>query len=121
MHTCFCCLAFHADQAAQLAARFQNPIVAEKNEEVVLTEPFDEACPSNSHSPELDQMVAELRGDALARECLRELVHTYRTSEECLVHSDLHLGNMLVPGDGRSALYLIDWEFTRVGSWAVSA
>ena len=51
----------HADQAAQLSQRFQNPIVAETNARVVLTEPFDEACAANSHSPELDHMVADLR------------------------------------------------------------
>ena len=39
--------------------------------------------------------------------------------KESLVHADLHVGNLLVAADGRSTMYLIDWEFARVGELEV--
>ena len=55
----------------------------------------------------------------MVTDSLRELVHTYRMRQESLVHADLHVGNLLVAADGRSTMYLIDWEFARVGELEV--
>jgi len=38
----------------------------------------------------------------------------YRSSQQCLIHNDLHAGNLLVaPGGGTTAL--VDWEFATYG------
>eukprot|EP00877_Chromochloris_zofingiensis_P003754 jgi/Chrzof1/1337/Cz10g03140.t1 len=100
-----------AHQAAVHA--FSNNDIVRINEEVVLIHPFTPYHPSNHwSSPELDEDVKQLWGDAAVLAAAQDMLTIYQQRKDALIHNDLHAGNLLVaPGN----VYLIDWEFATFG------
>ncbi len=71
-------------------------------------------------------MILNARNDEAVQATHAALLLAYRTRKECLIHNDLHLGNILVgvepvssnrrqSSEPTSSLFLIDCEFATVG------
>ncbi|KAG1674973.1 hypothetical protein FOA52_014768 [Chlamydomonas sp. UWO 241] len=89
----------HARGEAEMVALsrvFANAEIRAANECVVLTDAWDASAVSNRVPRGVEAEVAALRGDAEVSAARAALLHEYRTSRECLLHHDLHPGNILV-------------------------
>ncbi len=78
---------------------------------VIFTDPFV-GSPHNRNTPELDAHVASLQGDAELRVAAAFLKQKFMTSEEALIHADLHTGSIMVT---QEETRIIDPEFAFYG------
>jgi 5-methylthioribose kinase len=100
------------ERKADLALFADNVELCDITENLVFTDPYFEA-PLNRHtSPQLDDIVAELRADRDLKVEAQALKHIFATRAETLLHGDLHSGSVMVTdGDTR----VIDPEFAFYG------
>ncbi|KAL6756621.1 kinase-like domain-containing protein [Haematococcus lacustris] len=115
------------EQHAGQVAAFANPGVEAANLMVVLYEPLDPACLTNRllkggpctppcTQPHPAELAAQIRGSAEVHGAVAELAESYCSHKQCLIHNDLHTGNLLLsPRDCAPALVCIDWEFATYG------
>ncbi|GFH17520.1 APH domain-containing protein, partial [Haematococcus lacustris] len=55
-------------------------------------------------------------GSAAVQDAVAELAEGYCSHKQCLIHNDLHTGNLLLsPKDCAPAISCIDWEFAAYG------
>lgn len=80
-------------------------------EDLVFTAPYTEAA-SNRYDAHLAPFVAHLHRDRALQAAAAELRFAFKTTDEALIHGDLHTGSLMVmPGDVR----VIDLEFAFFG------
>ncbi|GCD92868.1 S-methyl-5-thioribose kinase [Embleya hyalina] len=99
------------------AAAAINPELCEITEDLVFTEPFLGA-ERNSVRPVLDAAYAELRADRAWQAAAMAMKHTFLTTQETLLHGDLHTGSVFVRGgahDGDLSVRAFDPEFACYG------
>jgi len=80
--------------------------------DLIFADPYH-ACERNRHtSPQLDDVVAEIRADGALKTAVARFGRKFLTQTEALLHGDLHSGSvMVVVGDTR----VIDPEFALYG------
>jgi len=100
------------ERKADLALFAGNSPMCELTENVVFTDPYFAAELNNHTSPQLDSMVAELRGDVDLLVQSQHLKHSFCSHTECLMHGDLHTGSIMAHG---SDIKVIDPEFAAYG------
>jgi len=97
---------------ADLALFADNAPMCELTENVVFTDPYFAAELNQHTSPQLDSMVAELRGDVDLLVQSQHLKYCFCSHTECLMHGDLHTGSIMVH---ESDTKIIDPEFAAYG------
>ncbi|MFK7860507.1 MAG: S-methyl-5-thioribose kinase [Granulosicoccus sp.] len=89
-----------------------NTALCDITESLVFTDPFFDA-PMNRHtSPQLDNQVAQLRGDVAAKRAAQQMKQAFCSRAETLLHGDLHTGSVMVSADDA---IVIDPEFALYG------
>ena len=81
-------------------------------ENLVFTDPYFEAKANRHTAPQLDALVAELRGDRDLKVGAQRLKHAFICNAETLVHGDLHTGSIMVTA---TETRIIDPEFAFYG------
>lgn len=105
-------LALAADEKKRMSAAFaHNYAMSKLIEDLVFTEPFMAAA-NNRWTAGLDDTVARLQGDGAAKSAACRLKLKFLSSQEALIHADLHTGSIMVSSDD---LRVIDAEFAFVG------
>ncbi|MGD0878384.1 MAG: S-methyl-5-thioribose kinase [Anaerolineales bacterium] len=95
----------------KLQANYINPYLSKIQEDFVFTNPFMES-PENHWNPEIDAAVQNVRKNSQLKLAIAEMKESYMTHAQCLIHSDLHTGSiMLNQNDTR----VIDPEFAFYG------
>jgi 5-methylthioribose kinase len=95
----------------KLQANYINPYLSKIQEDFVFTNPFMES-PENHWDPEIDDAVQAVRKNSQLKLGIAEMKESYMTHAQCLLHSDLHTGSiMLNQNDTR----VIDPEFAFYG------
>lgn len=95
-----------------LALFADNVELCDITENLVFSDPYYEAKLNHHTSPQLDDIVAELRADRDLKVAAQTLKHLFATRAETLLHGDLHTGSVMVtPQDTR----VIDAEFAFYG------
>ncbi|QNP73662.1 S-methyl-5-thioribose kinase [Streptomyces roseirectus] len=103
-----------AERKALIAASV-SPELCKITEDVVLSEPYIEH-EHNHWLPELTDLAAAFRADAVLRTEVADLRHTFMTSAQALLHGDLHTGSVMVgERDGSPVVRVFDPEFSFVG------
>lgn len=81
------------------------------SEALVFTDPYFDAK-LNHHTPALDGLVAQLRGDVALKIAVQDLFTAFASNTETLLHGDLHSGSVMsTDSDSR----VIDPEFAQYG------
>jgi len=96
---------------ADMALFADNVELCDITENLVFSDPYFEA-PLNRHTPELDSLVAQLRGDRDLKVEAQRLKHLFAARAETLLHGDLHTGSVMVTPDSTK---VIDPEFAFYG------
>ena len=99
------------------AAAAANPELCAITEDLVLTEPFLGAS-RNSVRPGVEAFVKRLQGDDEWVDAALALKHRFVTTQEALVHGDLHTGSVFVrgtAGDADFSVKAFDAEFACYG------
>ena len=95
----------------KLQAKYINPYLSKIQEDFVFTNPYMES-PENHWNPEIDAAVQAVRKNSQLKLAIAEMKESYMTHAQCLIHSDLHTGSiMLNQNDTR----VIDPEFAFYG------
>lgn len=84
-------------------------------ENLVFSDPYFEAAMNRHTSPQLDNLVTELRSDRDLKVEAQRLKHIFATSAETMLHGDLHTGSVMVTEDNTR---VIDAEFAFYGPMA---
>jgi len=80
--------------------------------DLVFCDPYRSSVRNHHTSPQLDQLVMELRGDGQLKVAAAHFGHKFLNEAQALVHGDLHSGSVMVTeGDTR----VIDPEFAFYG------
>eukprot|EP00939_MAST-03C_sp_MAST-3C-sp1_P001785 g1785.t1 len=84
--------------------------------DVIFTTPFQrrpkDAFPNNYQKPFLDAIVESVQNDIDLKRCIVALKHKFKTSNEALLHGDLHTGSVMATRDDTK---VIDAEFACLG------
>ncbi|BAT19541.1 S-methyl-5-thioribose kinase [Asaia bogorensis] len=81
--------------------------------DLVLTDPYQNDCARNRWlSPELDDAVASMQGDAILHAAVERLQERFLSTGQALLHGDLHTGSVMINGDD---VRVIDGEFSLYG------
>ncbi|WP_246748691.1 S-methyl-5-thioribose kinase [Rhizobium setariae] len=100
------------EKKADLALFSDNVALCDITEALVFSDPYFEA-PLNRHtSPQLDDLVAELRRDRDLKVEAQRLKHLFSANAETLCHGDLHTGSVMVTD---AETKVIDPEFAFYG------
>ncbi len=100
-----------ADRKADLALFAGNVALCDITENLVFSDPYCDA-PMNRHTPGLDALVAQLRGDVAMKRTAQHMKWAFATRAETLLHGDLHTGSVMVCDDD---IRVIDPEFATYG------
>lgn len=103
------------DRKADLALFADNVELCDITENLVFTDPYFEAELNRHTSPQLDELVAEMRRHKELKVHAQRLKHLFATKAETLVHGDLHTGSIMVTDDDTR---VIDPEFAFYGPMA---
>ncbi|MEM8731701.1 MAG: S-methyl-5-thioribose kinase [Pseudomonadota bacterium] len=100
-----------ADKKADVALFAGNVDIPAITESLVFTDPYFDA-EMNDHTPALDPVVAELRGDGALKVKVQQALQRFVSNTETMVHGDLHSGSIMsTDRDSR----VIDPEFVQYG------
>jgi 5-methylthioribose kinase len=100
---------------ADLALFADNVELCDITENLVFTDPYFEAELNRHTSPQLDELVAEMRRNTELKVEAQRLKHLFATKAETLVHGDLHTGSIMVTDEDTR---VIDPEFAFYGPMA---
>ena len=89
----------------------QNDAMCGLTEQVIFTEPYFDA-ENNRSTPGLEDIVAEIRGDAELKRAAGLLKHKFMHQNEALIHGDLHTGSVMAK---EGSTLVIDPEFAFYG------
>ncbi len=99
------------DKKADVALFSGNVAIPAITEGLVFTDPYFGA-ERNSHSPGLDPIVADLRGDADLKRRVQEMLAKFTSNAETMLHGDLHTGSIMATD---TQVRVIDPEFVQYG------
>jgi 5-methylthioribose kinase len=94
-----------------MCVTFANEDLCALTEQVIFTEPYFES-ENNRHTPGLDDIAADIRGNNDLKLKAVEMKRRLIEKKQALLHGDLHTGSLLVCSD---STYVIDPEFAFVG------
>lgn len=100
------------ERKADLALFADNVELCDITENLVFTDPYFEAEMNRHTTPQLDDLVAELRADRDLKVEAQRLKHIFAAKAETLLHGDLHTGSIMVTDDDTR---VIDPEFAWYG------
>ncbi|MGG6893083.1 MULTISPECIES: S-methyl-5-thioribose kinase [Rhizobium] len=100
------------DKKADMALFADNIELCDITENLVFSDPYFEATLNRHTSPQLDPLVAELRGDRDLKVEAQRLKHLFSAKAETLCHGDLHTGSVMVTEEETR---VIDPEFAFYG------
>lgn len=101
-----------ADKKADVALFAGNVELCDITENLVFTDPYFDAEMNRFTTPQLDDVVAELRSDHLLKIEAQHMKRAFTAKSETMCHGDLHAGSiMATPDDAR----IIDPEFAFYG------
>ena len=100
------------DRKEDLALFADNAELCDITENLVFTDPYFEAAMNRHTTPQLDNLVAELRADRDLKVEAQRLKHLFAANAETLLHGDLHTGSIMVTD---SETRVIDPEFAVYG------
>lgn len=103
------------ERKADLALFADNVELCDITENLVFSDPYFDAKMNRHTSPQLDGLVAELRGDRDLKVEAQRLKHLFAANAETLLHGDLHSGSIMVTD---SETRMIDPEFAFYGPMA---
>ncbi|WP_095088259.1 S-methyl-5-thioribose kinase [Mesorhizobium sophorae] len=103
------------DRKADLALFAGNVELCDITENLVFSDPYFDARMNRHTSPQLDDLVAELRADRDLKVEAQRLKHIFAANAETLLHGDLHSGSIMVTD---SQTRMIDPEFAFYGPMA---
>lgn len=103
------------DRKADLALFADNVELCDITENLVFSDPYFDARMNRHTSPQLDDLVAELRADRDLKVEAQRLKHIFAANAETLLHGDLHSGSIMVTD---SQTRMIDPEFAFYGPMA---
>ena len=101
-----------ARKKADVALFSGNVELCDITENLVFTDPYFAAEMNRHTAPQLDPVVAELRGDAALKIEVQHLKRAFSARAETLCHGDLHAGSVMVTADEAR---IIDPEFAFYG------
>jgi len=101
-----------AQRKADLALFADNVELCDITEQLVFTEPYFNAEQNRHTTPQLDELVAELRADTELLVEAQHLKAAFCSNAETLMHGDLHAGSIMVHG---AEARIIDPEFAAYG------
>lgn len=113
--TAFRCSDLHMSaprKKADVALFSGNVELCDITETLVFTDPYFDAEMNRHTAPQLDTVVAALRGDAALKIVAQHLKRAFTARAETLCHGDLHAGSIMVTGD---SVRIIDPEFAFYG------
>ncbi|TXH82723.1 MAG: S-methyl-5-thioribose kinase [Rhizobium sp.] len=100
------------EKKADMALFADNVELCDITENLVFSDPYFEATLNRHTSPQLDPLVAELRGDRDLKVEAQRLKHLFSAKAETLCHGDLHTGSVMVT---EAETRVIDPEFAFYG------
>ena len=100
------------DRKEDLALFADNAELCDITENLVFTDPYFEAAMNRHTTPQLDNLVAELRADRDLKVEAQRLKHLFAANAETLLHGDLHTGSIMVTD---TETRVIDPEFAVYG------
>ena len=100
-----------ADKKADVALFAGNVKIPEITEDLVFTAPYHYAK-MNNHTPGLDGLVAELRGNVHLKYVVQSMLMKFASNTETMLHGDLHSGSIMATD---SDIRVIDPEFAQYG------
>ena len=103
------------ERKADLALFADNAELCDITENLVFSDPYFEAAMNRHTTPQLDDLVAELRADRDLKVEAQRLKHLFAANAETLLHGDLHTGSIMVTDDDTR---IIDPEFAFYGPMA---
>lgn len=113
--TAFRCSDLHMETArkkADVSLFSGNVELCDITETLVFTDPYFDAEMNRHTAPQLDDVVAELRGDVVLKIEAQHLKRAFTAKAETLCHGDLHAGSIMVTAD---SVRIIDPEFAFYG------
>jgi 5-methylthioribose kinase len=96
----------------QMATFARNRPLVRITVDLVFTDPYFESARNRHTSPQLDELVGELRRDAELKVAAARFGQKFLTETQALVHGDLHSGSVMVTEDDQR---VIDPEFAFYG------
>ena len=100
---------------ADLALFADNVALCDITESLVFSDPYYDAKLNRHTSPQLDDIVAQLRADRDLKVAAQRLKHIFTNMSETLIHGDLHTGSVMVTDHN---VRVIDPEFAFYGPMA---
>ncbi len=84
---------------ADLALFADNAALCDITESLVFSDPYYDAKLNRHTTPQLDDIVAQLRSDRDLKVAAQRLKHIFATTPETLLHGDFHNGSVMVTED----------------------
>ncbi|MEP4198689.1 MAG: S-methyl-5-thioribose kinase [Aliishimia sp.] len=100
-----------ADKKADVGLFSGNVAIPAISEALVFTDPYFDA-EMNNHTPGLDPVVAELRGDVVLKQKVQRALMSFASNTQTMVHGDLHSGSIMAT---ETDIKIIDPEFAQYG------
>ncbi|NBB92983.1 MAG: S-methyl-5-thioribose kinase [Gammaproteobacteria bacterium] len=100
-----------ADKKSDVGLFSGNVEIPAITERLVFTDPYFDA-EMNNHTPALDPVVAELRGDVALKTRVQRMLMKFVSNTETMLHGDLHTGSIMATEDEAR---VIDPEFAQYG------
>ena len=90
-------MALPAAEKRELVAAFSgNTELCKITEDLVFTDPYMVCSRNRWTSPQLDDVAAEIRGDAALKRAVSALKLKFLSEAQALLHGDLHTGSIMV-------------------------
>ncbi len=106
-------LALPAAEKRELVAAFSgNTELCKITEDLIFTDPYMVCSRNRWTSPQLDDVAAEIRGDARLKRAVSALKLKFLSEAQALLHGDLHTGSIMVTAEDTK---VIDPEFAVMG------
>lgn len=100
-----------ADKKADVGLFSGNVEIPAITENLVFTDPYFSA-EMNNHTPELDPIVAKLRGNVELKTRVQAMFSKFASNTETMLHGDLHSGSIMATD---TQIRVIDPEFAQYG------
>ena len=106
-------MALPAAEKRELVAAFSgNTELCKITEDLIFTDPYMVCSRNRWTSPQLDDVAAEIRGDAALKRAVSALKLKFLGEAQALLHGDLHTGSIMVTAEDTK---VIDPEFAVMG------
>ena len=107
-------MALPAAEKRELVAAFSgNTELCKITEDLIFTDPYMVCSRNRWTSPQLDDVAAEIRGDAALKRAVSALKLKFLSEAQALLHGDLHTGSIMVTAEDTK---VIDPEFAVDGA-----